>query len=208
MTQPALVTIASETLTAAINPLGAELWSITDRAGQQWMTDADPAFWTGHAPVLFPIVGSLAGDTLHHDGKAYTLPRHGFARRSDFALVAHDGATAHFRLRDSAETRAVYPFAFVLDMAFAVEGATLAMTATVTIRVMKRCRSVLASSRLCLALAGQHGQARASPGLHQGRAGADRAGRQAERAGARTPLCHAGARPHAAAASSCSPTTR
>lgn len=132
MTQPALVTIASETLTAAINPLGAELWSITDRAGQQWMTDADPAFWTGHAPVLFPIVGSLAGDTLHHAGKAYTLPRHGFARRSDFALVAHDGATAHFRLRDSAETRAVYPFAFVLDMAFAVEGATLAVTATVS----------------------------------------------------------------------------
>jgi galactose mutarotase-like enzyme len=51
---------------------------------------------------------------------------------ADFALVAHDGATAHFRLRDSEQTRAVYPFAFVLDMAFAVEGATLAMTATVT----------------------------------------------------------------------------
>ena len=43
MTQPDLVTIASETLTAAINPHGAELWSLTDRAGQQWMTDADPA---------------------------------------------------------------------------------------------------------------------------------------------------------------------
>jgi galactose mutarotase-like enzyme len=132
MTQPDLVTIASETLTAAINPHGAELWSLTDRAGQQWMTDADPAFWSGHAPLLFPVVGSLAGDTLRHDGQAYALPRHGFARRLDFALVAHDGATAHFRLRDSEQTRAVYPFAFVLDMAFAVEGATLAMTATVT----------------------------------------------------------------------------
>jgi len=131
MTQPDLVTISSDTLTAAINPLGAELWSLTDRAGQQWMTDADPTFWTGHAPLLFPIVGSLAEDTLHHDGKAYALQRHGFARRSTFACVAHDGATAHFRFQDSEATRAVYPFAFTLDMAFAVEGATLAMTATV-----------------------------------------------------------------------------
>jgi hypothetical protein len=54
MTQPDLVTIASETLTAAINPHGAELWSLTDRAGQQWMTDADPAFWSGHARCCFP----------------------------------------------------------------------------------------------------------------------------------------------------------
>lgn len=131
-TQPELVTIASDTLTAAINPLGAELWSLTDRAGAQWMTDADPAFWSGHAPLLFPVVGSLAGDTLRHDGQAYALPRHGFARRSTFELVAHDGATAHFRLQDSDATREVYPFAFVLEMAFAVEGATLAMTATVS----------------------------------------------------------------------------
>jgi galactose mutarotase-like enzyme len=60
-------------------------------------------------PLLFPMVGSLAGDTLRHDGQAYALPRHGFARRLDFALVAHDGATAHFRLCDQEQTRAVYP---------------------------------------------------------------------------------------------------
>jgi hypothetical protein len=67
-----LVTITNGTLSAAINPLGAELWSLTDAAGAEYMTDADPAFWGGHAPLLFPIVGGLAGDTYRHEGPAIT----------------------------------------------------------------------------------------------------------------------------------------
>lgn len=126
-----LVTIASGELTARINALGAELWSLTDRAGRELMTDADPAFWTGHAPLLFPIVGELAGGTYRLDEREYTLQRHGFARRSHFGLVAAHAQEARFRLGDSAETRAVYPFAFALEMAFRLERATLAITATV-----------------------------------------------------------------------------
>jgi galactose mutarotase-like enzyme len=126
-----LVVIASDALTARINPLGAELWSLTDTSGAEWMTDADPAFWGGHAPLLFPVVGSLAGDQLLVGGKGYALPRHGFARRSDFTLVEQGADSALFRLADSGETRAAYPFAFELDMAFRVDGLTLAMTATV-----------------------------------------------------------------------------
>ena len=126
------VTIASGALRARINPLGAELWSLTDAAGREYMTDADPAFWASHAPLLFPIVGSLAGDMLRVDGRSYPMPRHGFARRSLFELVVHEGAEARFRLIDSAATRAIYPFAFALDVAFRLDGHTLAMEATVS----------------------------------------------------------------------------
>ena len=55
------VTIRSDGLTARLNPIGAELWSLRDQRGDEWMTDADPAYWTGHAPLLFPIVGALNG---------------------------------------------------------------------------------------------------------------------------------------------------
>jgi galactose mutarotase-like enzyme len=97
------------------------------------MTDADPAYWTGHAPLLFPIVGGLVEDRYRlRDGRNFTLPRHGFARRSTFDLVESDDAHALFRLTESAETLAVWPFAFQLDMAFRLEGATLFTTATVT----------------------------------------------------------------------------
>lgn len=127
-----LISITSGDLTARIHPQGAELWSLTDSAGAEYMTDADPVYWGGHAPLLFPIVGSLAEDRLRIDGKAYPMPRHGFARRSTFDLVAQDPAAVRFRLTDSAATRAVYPFAFVLEMAFRLEGRMLTMEATVT----------------------------------------------------------------------------
>jgi galactose mutarotase-like enzyme len=127
-----LVTIASEALTARINPLGAELWSLTDRDGREYMTDADPAFWTGHAPLLFPVVGALNGGRYQLDGAEYVMPKHGFARHSLFEVVSVEPSAARFRLRDDEGTRAAYPFAFALDMTFDVVGKTLHMAATVS----------------------------------------------------------------------------
>jgi galactose mutarotase-like enzyme len=131
---PDLVSIASGELTAQINPLGAELWSLTDRDGHEYMTDADPAFWTGHAPLLFPIVGALSGGEYRVGQAVYALPKHGFARTSAFDLIDQQTDAASFRLTDNPETRAAYPFAFALDMAFALDGWTLHMSATVNNR--------------------------------------------------------------------------
>lgn len=129
-----LVSIGSDGLRAAIHPLGAELWSLTDADGRELMTDADPRWWTGRAPLLFPFVGRSRGDVYRLDGRAYPMPQHGFARHSDFALVERADHSAMFRLEADARTREVYPFDFRLDMAFALEGAMLCMTATVTNR--------------------------------------------------------------------------
>lgn len=126
-----LITITSGTLTARINPFGAELTSLTDRQGRELMTDADPAFWGGHAPILFPIVGRLSGDVLRVDGREYAMKQHGFARRSTFAVVEAGESRAVFRLTDTDETRRAYPFAFQLDLAFSLADATLSIEATV-----------------------------------------------------------------------------
>jgi galactose mutarotase-like enzyme len=129
-----LITIRSPKLTAGINYHGAELTSLTDKGGKQLMTNADPAFWTGHAPILFPIVGALAGNTLRVDGESYRMDKHGFARRSDFEVIEHQAHHVVLRLTDSAETRKSYPFAFALDLKYALEGATLTITATIANR--------------------------------------------------------------------------
>lgn len=129
-----MIEIASETLSASINPFGAELSSLRDTEGHEWMTDADPAFWAGRAPLLFPIVGRLHDDKYRLDGKEYPLPQHGFARRQAFALIERAADQAVFRLADNDETRAMYPFAFTFDAAFWVEGATLTSEVTVTNR--------------------------------------------------------------------------
>jgi galactose mutarotase-like enzyme len=127
-----LVAIRSDLLSAVISPLGAELQALRDEAGRDLLWDGDPAWWTGRAPILFPIVGAVADDTIRVDGKAYTLAKHGFARKTEWQLVERNEACATFRLEDSEATRAVYPFAFRLDLRFSIEGATLALTATLT----------------------------------------------------------------------------
>lgn len=125
------VVITSGDLTARIGPLGAELLSLTDASGAEWMTDADPAFWAGHAPLLFPIVGRLNGDVLRVAGREYLMLQHGFARKSVWDVVGAAADAVTFRLCDSPETRAQYPFAFDLAVLYLVEGSTLSTTVRV-----------------------------------------------------------------------------
>jgi galactose mutarotase-like enzyme len=127
-----MVTIRSDRLTAAINPYGAELSHLRLPTGEELMTDADPAFWRGRAPLLFPHVGALAGDALRIGDKVYDSPKHGFARRSLFDVAEQGEGHAVFVLTDSAETRARYPFAFRLEAAFRLDGTTLLTEITVS----------------------------------------------------------------------------
>ncbi len=78
---PDLVTIASPDLTVTVSPLGAELQSVTDDRGDDWLWDGDPRWWTGRAPILFPTVG-VSSDGARFGGKTYPLGKHGFARGS------------------------------------------------------------------------------------------------------------------------------
>ncbi len=125
------ITIVSDRLTARINPFGAEMSSLADAAGRELMTDADPAFWTGRAPLLFPVVGASFRETIRVGGRVYSMPKHGFARRSRFEVADTSPDRAVFALTDSEATRMHYPFAFQLEVAFAVEGATLRIDVTV-----------------------------------------------------------------------------
>lgn len=128
---PDLVWIGSDRLSAAINPFGAELTHLRDADGAELMTNADPAYWPRYAPILFPAVGVTNGGVIRVDGTAYPMPKHGFARDSAFTLVDHGDAHAVFALTDSEETRVAYPFAFRLEIAFRIEGATLSIEARV-----------------------------------------------------------------------------
>ncbi len=126
-----MISIASERLTVRVDPLGAELQSLTDAQGREYIWSGDPAFWTGRAPLLFPIVGRLNDDRLHVDGQAYPMEKHGFARRLQFEVVHHDAASVRFRLTDCEATRKSYPFAFELGVDFTLVGERLEMTAHV-----------------------------------------------------------------------------
>ncbi|SDB48099.1 aldose 1-epimerase family protein [Belnapia rosea] len=119
-----MIRIASSALAAELSPAGAELHGLRDAAGQDFLWDGGPA-WPRHAPVLFPIVGRLAGDALTHAGQRYPMRQHGFARDRDFTLVEQMADRCAFRLADDAASQAIYPFAFALEIRYALEGARL-----------------------------------------------------------------------------------
>jgi galactose mutarotase-like enzyme len=110
-----------------IDPQGAQLSTLRDHAGRDLLWNGDPAVWSGRAPVLFPIVGSLAGGAYHLGGSTYRLGRHGFARGKPFTIVAYTATSALLRLSADASTLEVYPFPFELDLRFTLEEEMLAV---------------------------------------------------------------------------------
>lgn len=116
---------------AAIDPQGAQLWSLRRPDGRDMLWDGDPSFWSGRAPILFPIVGGLRHDRYRWQGREWHLPRHGFARRMPWRTTLHEPDRAMLRLSADEETKAAYPFDFALDLLFAIGAGGLVMTATV-----------------------------------------------------------------------------
>ena len=122
-------TIASAALSATIASLGAELQTLQTSDGRNLLWDGDLAFWTGRAPILFPVIGMLNGGVYRYDGLTFAMPKHGFARRKPFTVTAQSDASVTFQLDGDAETRAIYPFDFTLEVVFTLAGSSLTVTA-------------------------------------------------------------------------------
>ena len=98
---------------AVVDTLGAEMISCKEK-DLEYVWSGDPAYWTGHAPVLFPIVGALRNERTSFGGLPYAMKQHGFARRSEFTAVAVTEDSISLKLFDTPETRKQYPFSFGL----------------------------------------------------------------------------------------------
>ena len=127
-----MYTIESSKLSVSIQTKGAELTSIlhTDN-GLEYMWNADPKFWAKTSPVLFPIVGTLKGNTYYYNGRSYNLPRHGFARDKEFSVSEHNEDSVLFSISSDEETLKIFPFQFVFDIFYKVKANELAVTYTV-----------------------------------------------------------------------------
>jgi galactose mutarotase-like enzyme len=115
-------------MTAEIDPRGAQLSVLRAGDGSDLLWNGDPAVWAGRSPLLFPIVGVLAGGVYRLGAKTYSLSRHGFARDKIFGLRNASPSAAAFRLSADESTYAVYPFQFELDVRYELSGATLSVS--------------------------------------------------------------------------------
>lgn len=113
-------------LRAEIESFGAELKSLVRKAdSREYMWEADPAFWGKTAPILFPFIGKLEGACYHYQGKTYEMEKHGFARDMDFAVLRQEQGRIVLALESSASTLEKFPFAFALELEYALEGNAL-----------------------------------------------------------------------------------
>ena len=110
--------IAGGGLEARVSSLGAELVSLRDQAGREYLWQGDPAFWTGHAPHLFPLVGRQTGGRYRLDQREYEMGTHGFFRRTEIPLVKKEGNSITFALGENEGTLAQYPRSFLAGVTY------------------------------------------------------------------------------------------
>lgn len=128
-----MITLENESLRVRIASLGAELQSIvTAKDGREQLWHGDPAVWRKRAPWLFPLIGQLRGGAYRYQGVVYdSMPMHGFASQMEFEAEQTGAAEAVFTLRATEETLRMFPWRFVLTIAYALTGDTLAIRCTV-----------------------------------------------------------------------------
>lgn len=117
--------IKNEQLSVEIKSLGAEIHSIKANDGTEYMWQGDSAYWSGQAPIMFPICGRLFGGKYTYLGKEYTMPSHGIARASEFDLKEQGKDFVTLSLVANEETKKQYPFDFIFDVTFSLIGNTL-----------------------------------------------------------------------------------
>ena len=116
-----IVTLKNEFLTVEIEDVGAQLASITDKDGTQYLWQGDPEIWPRRAPLLFPVIGRLKDSQYMLGEETHTIPTHSFCREALFSVEQHSDVSVSFHLSDSPETLAVYPFAFGLTVTYTLE---------------------------------------------------------------------------------------
>lgn len=114
--------LKNEMLQIVVSEHGAELQSIQDAEGKEYLWQADPKYWGRHSPILFPIVCGLWDDCYRLDGYEYKMARHGFARDMDFKLINKTDTKVTFALEDSPETHRCYPYHFMLSITYRLDG--------------------------------------------------------------------------------------
>jgi galactose mutarotase-like enzyme len=125
------IQLKTDQLRAVLDSHGAELVSLQDSTGKELLWSAGPE-WPRHAPVLFPVIGRLVDDVLHHEGTEYPMTQHGFARDCDFAVLEATDNKARFLLKNTAATEAMFPFSFSLEISCSLDGSSLHLGFTLT----------------------------------------------------------------------------
>ena len=125
-----LITISSHLMTVTADARGAMLHSIR-KDGVEYLWQADPKYWDMKDLNLFPYVARLNGGKYLFRGQVYSMAIHGFCVGADFEVTERSDSSVRLTLRDSQQTRKVYPFPFCFHVTYTLEENRLVKTCQV-----------------------------------------------------------------------------
>lgn len=117
--------LSSEKLRVSVSTKGAELVSIKNDSGEEYLWQGDPNVWPRQAPILFPIVGKLKDNRYFFKDTEYRLGQHGFARDKEFRLIKQGENELVFELTEDEESLKNYPFQFRLQIKYSIKANVL-----------------------------------------------------------------------------------
>ncbi len=116
---------------ALIDTEGAQLIALY-KGGSNLLWGRDPAVWAQSAPLLFPICGRLRENTYYHNGQAYSMQPHGFAKQSLFAVKEQSEQSVTLSIVDNEQTHKHYPFSFEFSVTYTLSENELNIEFTIT----------------------------------------------------------------------------
>ena len=119
-----LYTLQNDILTVQVSDIGAEIHSVK-REDCEYIWVGDPAFWSSHAPLLFPVCGRFFEGKYTCEGKTYEIPCHGFIRKAPLTLACVNDTSICFAVKSTEETKKIYPFDFALKIWHILEGESI-----------------------------------------------------------------------------------
>lgn len=127
-----LYSIENEHLRVQILSLGAEIVSIFSKdTSTEYIWYGDEKYWSGHSPIMFPICGRLCEGKYTYRGKEYSMPNHGFTRKTEMTPCEINDDSITFKMVADSETLSQYPFDFVFKATYTLDGKALKMKLTV-----------------------------------------------------------------------------
>ncbi len=126
--------ISNELLSVAVQKNGLELCSIFNKHNRkEYMWQGNPDIWANHSPVLFPVIGLQKDGKTCIDGRFYHIPKHGLIRGSDKPELTNQAETSmRFRFSWDEETLQLFPFKFLIDSVFSLDGNRITISHQVT----------------------------------------------------------------------------
>ena len=114
-----IYTIENNYLKVSVATKGAELMSLYSKKTEtEYLWVGDPAYWSGKAYNLFPLIGRMYDGKYYYKDNAYEIRIHGIARYNEFSLESRSATKLVFLLKDNEQTRKEYPFAFEYRVTF------------------------------------------------------------------------------------------